>query len=237
MFVFLALVFAVGFVIFGVGSDVPGGVADILGGGGGGSAGQPSIDDARERLEKNPADPAALRDLAEALRADGRPEESIKPLADYVRIRPKDEEALQELANLYLTRAARLQGEAQLAQYELQTIDPRSQVLPRGTTPFAQALGPGPVVEAVSSRANERLNNLIAQLRSTFEQAKAMYQRIAQIAPDDPTVQIQLADTAINAGDTTTALAAYKRFLRLAPDDPTAPDIRQRVKQLEQIGS
>ena len=51
--------------------------------------------------------------------------------------------------------------------------------------------------------------------------------------PNDASTQIALAQTAENAGDTTTALAAYKKFLKLAPDDSLAPAVKQRIKSLK----
>src|SRR5918992_4905363 len=58
VFVFLALVFAVGFVAFGVGGNIPGtGFGDVLQGRFGGDAG-PSVGDARDKIEDNPRDPA-----------------------------------------------------------------------------------------------------------------------------------------------------------------------------------
>lgn len=66
----LAVLFVVGFVGFGVGSDAGvGGIADIFGGGGGGSTDNPfqdDIDAAEERLQQNPQDQVALLELARA---------------------------------------------------------------------------------------------------------------------------------------------------------------------------
>jgi hypothetical protein len=68
VFAILALVFGLSFVVFGVGSDVQGGIADLFTGRAASSG--PSADDARERLEENPRDAEALRDpRARALRA------------------------------------------------------------------------------------------------------------------------------------------------------------------------
>ena len=105
VFVFLAFIFAFSFVVFGVGSEVPGGVADILQGGGGGSA---DVGGARERTQENPGDADAWRDLATALQQDGRPEEAIAPLERYVTLEPKDADALGSLASLYIIRANNL---------------------------------------------------------------------------------------------------------------------------------
>jgi cytochrome c-type biogenesis protein CcmH/NrfG len=232
MFVFLALVFGVGFVAFGVGSDVQGGIADVLGVGSGGSD-QPSISDARDKLAKNPNDAAALRELATALQTEGRPEEAIPPLESFTGLRPKNQEALRELAGLYLSKASRLRQEAQLAQYEAQVLDPGSEFLPPPTTPLGRALAKRPITEAATARANERLTSALSELQIAFDSAKTTYQKLAKLAPNDASVQIQLADAAQNANDPTTALAAYRKFLKLAPDDPSAPLVRQEIKRLQ----
>src|SRR6266511_4125237 len=73
MFVFLALVFALGFVVFGVGSG-GGGLGDVLQNLGGTSGG-PSVDDAKKKIEKG--DLAAYKELAEAYRANNEPDKAI----------------------------------------------------------------------------------------------------------------------------------------------------------------
>jgi regulator of sirC expression with transglutaminase-like and TPR domain len=72
------------------------------------------------------------------------------------------------------------------------------------------------------------------EMQAAFQQAQRAYAAIERRTPKDPFVQLQLANAAVNAGDTQTALKAYRRFLRLAPDDSTAPLVRQTIKQLEQ---
>ena len=232
MFVFLALVFGVGFVAFGVGSDVQGGIADVLGVGGSG-VDQPSVSDAREKLADDPTDPAALRELATALQTDGRPEEAIEPLRTFVELKPRDEQALRELAGLYLTKAGRLRNELQLAQLEAQSLDPGRDFLPPTTSPLGRALNDRPISNAVTTRANARFNSVLSQFTSTYSQATETYKSIARLAPRDASVQLQLADAAQNAGDTQTALAAYRRFLKLAPDDPSAPLVREQLERLQ----
>jgi hypothetical protein len=61
----LAVIFAVSFVFFGVGSEVGSGLSDIWGSGGGGDENpfEEDINDAEERLAANPADTAALTEL------------------------------------------------------------------------------------------------------------------------------------------------------------------------------
>ena len=231
MFVLLALFFAVGFVVFGVGGEVPGGVADIIGQGGT-ATGQPSVGDAREKLEENPNDTTALRELSTALQTDGRSGEAIAPLTKYTRLKPNDEDALRELAVLHVTKATRLRDEAQRAQIEAQELAPGTDLLSTAS-PLGQAVARRPVSEAITAGARERFNTKLTEMQAAYGAAKNVYQRLAKLVPRDAQVQLQLADAAANAGDNPAALAAYKRFLKLAPDDVNAPYVREQVKRLQ----
>src|SRR5919198_5239030 len=95
MFVFLALVFGVGFVVFGVGSSLPSGVADILGNKS--SSGATSVDDALKAVQKNPKDAKAQFELSQAYQRDGKLDAAIPPLAKYVELKPKDTNGLSQL--------------------------------------------------------------------------------------------------------------------------------------------
>ena len=231
-FVFLAVVFGVGFTAFGVGSDVPGGIADILQGGGA-VTGQPSVEDARERLDKNPNDIPALRDLATALQAEGKPNEAAAALERLTALRPRDEEALRQLAVLRFTRANELRDEVQRAQIEAQIIANPADFLST-TTPLGQALSQQSLTQAIQSQIQERVTRLYTQMQTAYQQAMGAYSRLARVVPDDAGVQLQLAEAALNAGDTQAAIAGYQRFLKLAPDDPSAPLVRQQIERLRQ---
>lgn len=65
----LAILMGGGLVLFGIGSDVQGGLADIFSGSGGGSGSpvvEEQLEEAEERLAANPDDSAALADVARA---------------------------------------------------------------------------------------------------------------------------------------------------------------------------
>ena len=80
MFVFLALVFAVGFVGFGIGANQNASLGDLFRGEGGTTSGNLSVGDAREQLRENPKSAEAKRDLATALQEDGQTAEAITVL-------------------------------------------------------------------------------------------------------------------------------------------------------------
>ena len=227
----LAVIFAGSFVIFGVGSEVPGGIADIIGGPRG-DTGVPSVSEARERLEERPNDPEALRDLATALQLEGETDEAITTLERLVAIAPRDETALRELASLYLAQATQIRQRALQAQARAQLLAPDEQFLPPPDSDLGRALGERPISDAVQAEAQQEFARLIRELQTAYGQAKDTYQTLAELNPDDPTVQLQLADASLNAGDTATAIEAYERFLELAPNDPSAPLVKQEIERL-----
>lgn len=235
VFVFLALIFAGGFVIFGVGANNSGtGIGDILRGGSGGTNGVLSVSEAQKRVAANPKDASAQRELATALETDGRNEEAIDTLTTYTKLAPKDQDALRELAGLYLTRGNAFQAEAQNAQT-------RASYRSAGST-FADplklgtegvTLGEDPISTAISTEANETINAAITKAQDAYKQAVATYDRLVTVAPNDPQVQLELAQTAEQVRDYPKAIAAYKRFLVLAPDDTSAAIVKAQIKQLE----
>ena len=231
MFLFLAIAFAASFVLFGVGTGF-GGLQDILlqervAGGG------PSESDARERIEANPRDAQAHRDLATALQDKGETAESLAPLARYVELRPNDTEAQRELAGLYLQDAERWRLQAQAAQFALQRDVPGATFQPPSSSKVGQALAGDPLVDALSARHNEALNEAFTQMTQSYTSAVIAYQAVAKAHPNDAAVQFELAQTAEAAGDVPTAIAGYKRFVELAPEDQAVEAVKERIGLLE----
>jgi Flp pilus assembly protein TadD len=184
-------------------------------------------------VDAKPKDPAALRELATALQNDGRSDEALPILERYSRVQPKDVDALSELATLYQARAARLRGQAQLAQLRMQLAAPETELLPPSTTPLGKAIGDLPISNAVSAEAQAEFNEKLGSMQASYRQAETVYERIVVLDPDNASAQRELGYSAVYASDNATAIAAFKQFLKLAPDDPEAPIIKQQLKQLE----
>jgi predicted Zn-dependent protease len=231
MFVFLAVVFGLGYVVFNVGGTIPGtGIGDILQGiGQGGGA---DVGGARDAVKKHPKDPAAHLRLADALTQANKTDEAIPVLEDYLRLRPKDADQISRLAGLYMAKGSRFQQEAVTAQAEVQAATPGAAFAPASgllTTLRAQ----GEVTKALSADANARLSQASSEAAVAFQSARDLWRQLSQLQPDDSAIQFSLAQSAEQAGDYDTAIAAYRRFMKLAPDDPNVPAIKRQIQLLK----
>jgi tetratricopeptide (TPR) repeat protein len=234
MFLFLALAFALGFVGFGVGAGGVG-VGDVFRDAAGGS-GVPSISDSEQKVLDNPKDAKAFKDLSTAHQAAGNTDAAIEAMQSYIALRPKDEDGIRELAALYLQQASAAQERAQIYQLRSQYLAPgaaRAAVFQLGTSPTT----PDPITNAVSTAYDREINSAASEIQTASAQAVEMYRKITRLHPDDPTVQLELAQAAQSANDTATVVAAYEAYLKLAPDDPTAPEVRRILAEYKKLGS
>lgn len=233
MFVLLALVFGLGFVLFGVGAGGVG-VGDVFRGSGGGEA--QSVSDARGATEERPNDPEAWRNLATAHETEGETAEAIIALNRAIELDPKDASALRELAGLHLTRATEHQRAAQEVQIRAAYLAP-GQSFPLLISPTGQSAVSDPFSTAVNATLGARIQTELQNAQSEAGLAVDAYERLTKLLPQDPNVQLELAQAAQQVGDATTAIAAYERFLELAPDDPSASVVRDQLKQLRAAGA
>jgi tetratricopeptide (TPR) repeat protein len=238
MFVFLALVFGVGFVVFGVGGNLPGtGIGDIFAGLGQGEGG-PSEGDAREKIEESPSDPDGYFELATALQQNGKINEAITPLSRYVELRPRDRNALNQLAGLYLTKARRAQDEAGRIQLQVSELTGAGFV-PDQSSQFGQRFGQGQIVQTISGELNAKLSQEYFEAQQAYKSASDTYGKLIAAIPDaeeaeQPSIFLQHAFAAQSANELQTAILAYRRYLDLAPDSPQQAGVEAQIEQLQQ---
>jgi cytochrome c-type biogenesis protein CcmH/NrfG len=238
MFVLLAIVFALGFVVFGVGSG-SNGVSSALQNAfnfGGGTTG-PSISSLQKKVAAHPNDAASWRALATAYETKHEPQLAITALEKYTALKPKDTSALQELASQYTSLADTYNTQAQNAEVAAQTANLAPSFLPSSSSTIGKAFTTGgplddPLSTANVNTATSTAQAAVSQLDTVESEAESAYERLAKLTPTDASVWIQLGQAAQGANDTATAVAAYKRFLKLAPTDPLAPQVRAVLKQL-----
>jgi tetratricopeptide (TPR) repeat protein len=229
MFLFLAVAFGLGFVGFGVGAGGIG-IGDVFRGTAG-SAGVPSISEAEKRVSENPRDAQAFRDLATAHQAEGNTADAIEALESFVALRPRNTDALRELAGLYLAQSTEAQQRARDADLRAAYLAPGASIagaIQLGGRP----LDPDPISTALGGQLSEEISVALSEAQQASARAVDMYRRITIATPNDPNVQLELAQAAQDAGDAATAISAYEAFLKLAPDDPTAVEVKRILKQL-----
>jgi cytochrome c-type biogenesis protein CcmH/NrfG len=238
-YVLLALAFVLTFVLLGVGSGSTG-ISDAFSNAFNfGSSSGTSISSLQKKVEKQPKNAQAWRDLATALEQKQRTKDAIDALERYTALRPKDQGALSELASQYSALATTYANDYSNAQAEAsQQMSPGAIFAPPSTTPFGQAYADptalqDPISAAVQKLASEKQSTAYTNFQEAQKNAEGVYQRLVALNPSDATTQIQLGQAAQAAGDTKTATAAFKAFLKLAPTDPLAPQVKQALKSLQ----
>lgn len=229
VFLFLALAMGLGFVAFGVGAGGIG-IGDVFRDAAGGD-GVPSISEAERRVSENPRDLEALRDLVTANQAAGNTSGAIEALESMVEVRPKDADLHRELAGLYLARADDARQRGQTLQFRNAYLAPAtgvSGILDLGGRP----LDVDPITNAVSTSLEDDISLAYGEAQDAAAKGVQTFKRVTELSPRDPSVQLELAQAAQQAGDSATTIAAYEAFLKLAPDDPTAVEVRRILKQL-----
>jgi tetratricopeptide (TPR) repeat protein len=227
MFLFLALVFAIGFVGFGVGAggiglgNVLEGVAD---------SGVPSVEEAEKNVSENPRDAQAFRDLATAQEADGNTDGAIEALEQLVALKPKNAKALLDLGRLYLLKAEEAQLRAQRADVRATYIVPGASIAE--TTLGGQPLEADRISSVVGSQLNEAVSIALGEAQQAASQAVGAYKRRADTQPRNAVYQVELAQIAESVGDVTTAIAAYEKFIELDPQNAQRPEVERKLKQL-----
>jgi tetratricopeptide (TPR) repeat protein len=227
MFVFLALVFAVGFVGFGVGSGGSG--LDALWSNATGGSSGPSVGDARNKIEDG--DLAAYKELAEAYRTEGKQDQAIAAGESYVRAKPTDYAFMRSLASDYEGKAARDRDEASAIQAELTNSTGTTFALPPDSL-LGRALGMGRIDRELTTDANRKLTELYGGIESSYGRATTLYQRVAQVEKDDVLLQNLLATSAYQARRNGIAIKAAQRVCTLAPGSPDCTQARDLIAQI-----
>ncbi len=166
VFVFLALSFSVGFVVFGVGSGGGAGLGDLLQGGGGSGTSGPSVSDAQKKIDKGNL--VAYKELADAYRQDGNIDQAITAGEQYLKVRPKDYEYMRTVAGDYEGRASRQRDQATAIQDQVTSSTGGATFAPPGNSRLGRALAPGRIDQELTTAANQKLTQLYSGLQGSF---------------------------------------------------------------------
>jgi hypothetical protein len=229
MFVLLALVFGLGFVIFGVGAGGTG-IGDIFRNNSGGTGG-PSEKSLLDATKEQPRDAQAWSDLAGVYRTKGETDKAIAAQRRYTELRPKDADGFRALASDYFDQA---RAQAAIAQSSQISTAYSGSVSPAGEGPTLNGtpLFTDPLASVSPNETTSAYAAAVQAQNTALGNAIAAYQRVAALSPNDPNVQYELGTNALQAGDSAVAITAFERYLELAPDSSDAPLIRRQLEQL-----
>jgi Flp pilus assembly protein TadD len=240
-YVGLAVAFVLGFVLLGVGSGSTG-LSDVFQNAFNFGSSGTSIGSLQHKVEKQPKNATAWRDLATAYEQKQRTSDAVNALERYTALRPKDQTALSELASQYTTLSQTYAADYQAAQDAASAASPGATFAPAASTTFGKIFNDpnglqDPIGAVISSQAQQKSQTALASYQGAQRNAETALKRLAKLAPRDVTVQYQLGQAAQQAGDYKGAVAAYSRFLKLSPDDVDAPRVKQLLKQARSLAA
>jgi cytochrome c-type biogenesis protein CcmH/NrfG len=235
VFLFLGVMFGLGFVALGVGSGAGGiNLGDLFSTGGGSG----SISDLSAKTREHPNNAPAWRELGAAYQADGQTDAAIGAYLRYIALRPKDQNGLSGGASLLELRARQSQtqltkAEALAAQYTTPSSASAAQALK-----LAPALSHS-VQDALAAPYNTKVQTLQSRISSDYLQATALRQKLVALDPRNAPYQFALAQDAAAGRQYTTAATALKAYLDLEPnlDAATRQQLEQTLKALQSFGT
>jgi tetratricopeptide (TPR) repeat protein len=245
----LALVFALSFIIGGVGTGSNASLSDIFNNGGGGSNSSTSptqnlgISELQKLVKAKPGNAQAWSDLADAYASASRPSDEAAAWRHVVVLKPTSMESLQRLALAQAQVATNQSNQAQQLQQQAYTSSPANDTTFSGGT--LGSLTEDSVTQAQAAAQSVQQTKLLRRASTAAAKASMWWKRssgtyaklvkLPAFAKNDLAASIWLnyGSAAQSGNDLKTALAAYTAFLKIAPDDVNAPQVRSIVKQLK----
>ena len=247
VFALLAIVFALMFVVAGVGTGGPS-IIDMLGNSGGGSdtpAAVPAntaVKDALAKTKSAPDDPQSWLSLAQAYVNTGALTDVPAAAEKAAALAPTDATVQGAIADVYLAQAA---AALQEAQTEYAAAQAEGNVAGRPAVPLSVIPGQSngatqfqtaqeSISSAVMMAASAKVTPLQTEATDAYQAAVAAQTTVTELEPKDPAAWFRLGQIATAANDTTGAITAYEKFVKLAPADPLTKKVEEEIKRLKE---
>jgi cytochrome c-type biogenesis protein CcmH/NrfG len=240
VFVLLALVFAAGFVVLGVGSGSSG-VADVLSNlfhSSTGTSINSQIKSDQKKIAAHPRNTEPYLDLATLYQQKQDQAAALATLQSALKVKPKDLDVLSRIASIYQSQAETARNNAADAQTALAAAN----TAPPGVD-VSSSLGQAFTADPLSQELKTRATDAFSKVSPAFTKAEDGYRRLAIAArgtSEEANAQLQLASIAKDTLQVTgqpshalVALAAYKRYLKLEPKGVQATLAKQTITQLQ----
>ena len=244
----LALVFALSFIIGGVGTGSNASLSDIFNNGGASNTSTSptqnlSIGELQKIVKAKPNNAQAWSDLADAYASASRPSDEAAAWKHVVILKPTSMDSLQRLALAQGQVAANQTSAAQQLQQQAYTSSPGNDTTFSGGT--LGSLSEDSVTQAQAAAESQQQAKLLKQASTAAAKANTWWKlssgtyaklvKLPAFAKNDlaASVWLNYGTAAQSSNDPKSALAAYTAFLKLAPQDPNAAQVRTIVKQLK----
>jgi tetratricopeptide (TPR) repeat protein len=247
----LALIFALSFVIGGIGTGNNASLSDIFNNSGGSSSNSTptasSIGSLQKTVKLKSKDAQAWQDLANAYASASRESDAANAWQHFIVLRPNNMDALTQLALAQAQVATTQSTQAQQLEQAATASSPGNDTTFSGGT--LGTLSEDPVTQAQAAASSDQQTKELTQASTYAKRANTWWKRtsgtygkivvLPSFAKNDlaATVWLNYGSAAQSANDTATALKAYNAFLKIAPDDVNAPQVRTIVKQLKKASA
>ncbi len=244
VFAALVVVFALSFVIAGVGTSGPS-MLDLLGQNNGSDApvtsgSETAVQEAKAKTVAAPKDPQAWIALAQAYVNTGETSKAPEVLQKAAALAPKDVAVQTTIADVYLALAG---SALQRAQTEYAAAQSGGTI--NGLAAVPQTIVPGgsngvtafqTAQESIANAQLQALNTLVTRLQTeatdAYIAAVEAEKIVTELTPLDPAAWFRLGQISTAANDAPGAIAAYQRFVKLAPEDPLTQKLKDEIARL-----
>ncbi len=240
IYVLLAVVFALGFVVLGVGSGSTG-IGDVLSnlfkGSSGTSVGS-QIKDDQTKITAHPNNMEAYLDLSRLYQQQQNTTAATATLKSALAVQPRNLDVLNQLASIYQGTAETARNNASAAQAALTAENATPPGVDLNST-FGQAFTGDPLSQTLKTQAQ----TAFTKMSTAFQKAEQVYQQLATASrgtSQEANAQLQLASVAqqslqlsADPKQARIALAAYRRYVKLEPQGAQAQIARQTIAQLQ----
>jgi cytochrome c-type biogenesis protein CcmH/NrfG len=230
VFIFLGVMFGLGFVALGVGQGANS--IDLGGLFNSSSSAGTSISSLNSKVHSHPRDAGAWLALARAYEAANQTAPAITAYQTYVALKPKDAGALSATASLMEKQGVAAATKAQAYQAAAAAY---TQVN-TATAAHSLRLGPAlthPLLTTLAQPASTLESTYQTSAITDYAEAMALRQKTVTIAPKNPTYQLLLARDAYATQSYATVAKALQAYLTLQPNLTKANRAQLRQQILE----
>ena len=215
VFIFLAAMFALGFVALGVGQGAGGiNIGDLFSSGSGSSG---SVSGLVSRVESHPKDAGAWLRLARTYEAESQTNAAISAFQSYLALRPNDQTSLFTTASLFEQRGRAIVQKVQQAQAAANAYTQVSAGSVVGSLKLGSALT-HPLMNTLATPATTVASTLESSAVTDFAQAMGLRQRLVKLSPRNGNYQLQLARDAYATQSYDLVAKSLQAYIDLTPN-------------------